>query len=175
MTQQHPKPWTDNETYLAWDASCEGFLQLMDRLDAEIGASKNSVKLQNLRERDNVARLFAEHLQGESYWQKETDRVVVAIWGIEGVPKKKLKEDARMWMEQRGIAWNGSAPSLREQVKVALEQNEEIPHGYFGLYVERTVEIREPRHAYGPDGTPIRLPDGHASFSQFEQLSRRRR
>lgn len=122
-------------------------LAKIDQLDAKIAAAGNQKALRAALKRESAKtrRQFAEHLGELGYIEKPSWRSAMAIWLVRGVPSKKHKEQARAWMEQLGKDWDGSAPSLRHEVKKALEQNKSVPEHKFGLHVERTVDIKMPR------------------------------
>ena len=40
-------------------------------------------------------------------------------------------------------SWDGSAPTLRHELRQALEQDQPVPEGKFGFHVERTVSKSE--------------------------------
>ena len=115
------------------------------RIEAAIAANKDKSERRGLeRELAAIRRDFAEHLGNQTHVDRSSERTIVPIWLVRGVPSKNRKEGAREWMKQRGFAWDGSAPALRHEVRTALEQGQPIPEGKFGLYVERTVDIRNP-------------------------------
>jgi hypothetical protein len=115
------------------------------RLEAAIAASKDKSARHGLeREHAAIRRDFAEHLGNQTHVDRPSARTIVPIWLVRGVPSKTRKEEARGWMKVRGFEWDGSAPALRHEVRTALAQGQPIPEGKFGLYVERTVDIRNP-------------------------------
>jgi hypothetical protein len=121
-------------------------LEKIDRVEAAIAASDDKAQRRRFeRENASVRRQFAEHLGDETYVEQSGSRAVVPIWLVKGVPSKNRKEQAREWMKQGGLDWDGSAPTLRHEVRKALENQQPIPEGKFGLHVERTVDIRLPR------------------------------
>lgn len=124
---------------------CESFLMQIERLGAEIEAAASDKKRARMlqRESDGLRRQFATHLgdgRVSRYFQNNK-RDVVAHWQVDGVPSKKGRPEARIWMAARGFEWSGAAPSLRSEVLKALNNNEQIPDGSFGLHVEWTVRI----------------------------------
>lgn len=72
---------------------------------------------------------------------RKSGTTVRPLWRVGGVPRKKEKAAASEWMRARGLCWDGSAPHLQREIQVALDRNESVPHGHFGLHVEWTVEI----------------------------------
>ncbi|HUL86596.1 MAG TPA: hypothetical protein VLU23_00245 [Pseudolabrys sp.] len=115
------------------------------RLETAIAASKDKSERRGLeRELAAIRRDFAEHLGNQTHVDRPSERTIVPIWLVRGVPSKNRKGEARDWMKQRGFSWDGSAPALRHEVRTALEQGQPVPEGKFGLYVERTVDIRKP-------------------------------
>jgi hypothetical protein len=118
----------------------------IDRLEVALAASDDKNQRRSLeRENSALRRRFAEHLGDETYIEQSTSRAVVPIWLVAGVPAKSHRDEARQWMNQRGLNWAGPAPPLRHEVRKALEKHQPIPDGKFGLHVERTVDIRLPR------------------------------
>src|SRR5689334_10527307 len=111
-------------------------LQKIDQLETEIAAATDKGLRRRLeRENASVRRQFAEHLGDQTYVEQSTSRAVVPIWSVEKSPAKDHREEARRWMKQRGLEWDGSAPPLRREVRKALEKDEQVPEGKFGLYV----------------------------------------
>jgi hypothetical protein len=129
------------------------------QLEAAIAAAKDKRERRRLEhEQAAMRRDFAKHLGNQTHVDRSSERTVVPIWLVRGVPSKNRKEEARGWMQQRGVAWDGSTPALRYEVRTALEQGQAIPEGKFGLYVERTVDIRNPQaFIVNLEGEPHRL------------------
>jgi len=121
-------------------------LERIDQLDAEIAAAGDEKTLKAKLERDQrkIRQEFAEILGENTYADPSSSRFVKPIWRVTGVPSKKSKEEATVWMAQRSLDWDGSAPRLRYEVRKALKQTEPVPDGKFGLHVERTVDIELP-------------------------------
>lgn len=108
-----------------------------------------------------IKRSFAAHfidgcISLEFVW-RDRSVDVWPYWLVSGQPKKSKREQARIWMEERGYAWDGSVQGLREAIRKALDDGAGIPDGFFGIHVERTVQIRirneiashlEPEHTY---------------------------
>jgi hypothetical protein len=115
-------------------------------LEAAIAVAKDKSERRRLeREEAAIRRDFAEHLGNQTHVDRSSERTIVPIWLVRGVPSKTRKIEAREWMKQRGFAWDGSTPALRHEVRTALAQGQPIPEDKFGLYVERTVDIRNPQ------------------------------
>lgn len=116
------------------------------QLEAAIAATKDKNERRRLEhEQAAIRRDFATHLGNQTHVDQASARTIVPIWLVRGVPSKNRKEEAREWMKQRGFEWDGSAPALRHEVRTALAQGQPIPESNFGLYVERTVDIRNPQ------------------------------
>ena len=122
----------------------------LDRLQIEIdatGDNKQRRRLEHDKARSS-AREFAKHLlvsetgPGIRRHYSQALREVIAYRRIDGVPSRARKAEAEAWMSARSIAWDGSAPRLRDQVRKALEEGAEVPEHHFGLLVEWTVRIR---------------------------------
>jgi hypothetical protein len=131
-------------------------LEQIDRLDSDIEAAAGDKKLYRRLERDKarLCREFAIHLRddtvgfgGVSSYEAH-GREVVPYWRVDGVPSKKRKGEARIWMAAHGIDWDGSALPLRHEARKALERGEHIPNDRFGLHVEWTVRIEPPNDHY---------------------------
>ena len=58
-------------------------------------------------------------------------------------------------MAARGQIWKGNSKRLRAVVLKALQNGDEIPPGYFGLRVERTIRIADEF----ADGFRVELPN----------------
>ncbi|QHO73642.1 hypothetical protein ACH79_14290 [Bradyrhizobium sp. CCBAU 051011] len=58
-------------------------------------------------------------------------------------------------MAARGQIWTGNSKRLRAVVLKALQNGDEIPTGYFGLRVERTIRIADEF----ADGLRVELPN----------------
>ena len=149
MTQQDDRQSEKSDRiYREREERSRNFLEKMDRLAAEIAAASPQKKLRGKleRERATTGTEFAKHLdnQGMGYLDSRS-RSVVAVWRVTKVPSKKRRAEAKAWMAQRGLEWDGSAPRLRYEVRKALERGEPIPEGRFGLHVERTVAIELPQ------------------------------
>lgn len=148
MTQQDEQAQIERfgRLYLERQQQSHRLLEKIDQLEAAIAASNHKTQRRTLeRENATVRRKFAEHLGDQAYVEPSSSRTVMPIWRVTRVPSKKHKAAAREWMKQRGLDWDGSAPPLRHEVRTALEQGQPIPEGKFGLYVERTVDIKMPR------------------------------
>lgn len=105
--------------------------------------------------RSFAAQFLPNYVSIEFVWR---DRCVDVwpCWLVLGQPKKSEREKARIWMGQRGSDWNGSVQRLREEIRKALDQRGDIPPGFFGVHVERSVQIRvrEEQQAHlGPEHT----------------------
>jgi hypothetical protein len=148
MTQQDEQAQLQKlgRLYLERQQQSLRLLEKIDQLEAAIAAT-NEIALRSRFDRENatVRRKFAEHLGDQAYVEPSSSRTVMPIWRVTRVPSKKHKAAAREWMKQRCLDWDGSAPALRHAVRKALEQNQPVPEGKFGLRVERTVDIRMPR------------------------------
>jgi hypothetical protein len=148
MTQQDEQAQLQKlgRLYLERQRQSLRLLEKIDQLEAAIAAT-NEIALRSRFDRENatVRRKFAEHLGDQAYVEPSSSRTVMPIWRVTRVPSKKHKAAAREWMKQRCLDWDGSAPALRHEVRKALEQNQPVPEGKFGLHVERTVDIRMPR------------------------------
>ena len=119
------------------------------RLEAAIAASKDKSERRDLeREHAAIRRDFAEHLGSQIHVDRPSARTIVPIWLVRGVPSKNRREEARGWMKERALEWDGSAPPLRHELRKALEQGHPVPEGKFGLHVERTVDIRNPESGH---------------------------
>jgi hypothetical protein len=128
------------------ERASQSYLAVLDQLEDDfIWAEDDRQRRKLQRENAAVRRAFAQHLGEETYIDKLRSRAVIPIWFVGKVPSRKHKEAAREWMRQRGLDWDGSAPRLRNEVRRALQENQPIPEGKFGLHVERTVDIRNPR------------------------------
>jgi len=126
----------------------QSILNAIDQLEEDFLFTQDARQRRRLeREIAAARRAFAQHLGDETYIEKSRSRAVVPIWFVGKIPSKKYKEAAREWMRQRGLDWDGSAPRLRHEVRKALQENQPIPEGKFGLHVERTVEIGNPRES----------------------------
>jgi hypothetical protein len=60
-------------------------------------------------------------------------------WSVHGVPSKQGRILAEEWMRERGLQWNGDAPSLRREVIAALRRGATVPH--FGLSIRLTTVV----------------------------------
>jgi hypothetical protein len=67
--------------------------------------------------------------------------IVTPVWRVEGVPRKRDREDARRWLSDRNIEWDGSAPQLRYAVRSALQRGEHIPSNGFGLFISLSARV----------------------------------
>lgn len=115
-------------------------------LQAELAAAgSNKSSLRRLKHEDMRIRTeFAKHLlidEGVAIRYSNKGTTVTPYRLIEGVPKRTAKSEATAWMKARGIAWDGSAPSLRHEVRQALMKGDNMPQGAFGLRVNWTVRI----------------------------------
>jgi hypothetical protein len=54
-------------------------------------------------------------------------------WYVNGVPSKAGRPLAETWMRERGLQWDGNAPSLRREVVAALKRGDSVPN--FGLSI----------------------------------------
>lgn len=125
------------------------FLQKIDQIEAEIKSTVDDrVRLNQLRdERARLCRQFAKHLSygqiGGSYSPFfDRGRHVEPYWLVEGVPSKKHLEEAKSWVKERNIDWDGSARSFRHAFKQGINFGDELlPDHHFGLHVEYTVRI----------------------------------
>jgi hypothetical protein len=133
--------------------------RLLDRLEsikAALEAARNDKRLMRVlhREDHELRREFAKHLAIEvtrhCAWNGEhktagsyerDGKVVRTVLAVDGQPTKTGKVAAIAWMASRNATWVGTAPELRREVKKALKGCESVPDGFFGLYVDRTVEI----------------------------------
>ena len=148
MTQEDEQAQIERfgRLYLERQQQSHRLLEKIDQLEAAIAASNHKAQRRTLeRENATIRRQFAEHLRDQTYVEQSSSRAVVPIWLVKRVPSKNHKEEAREWMKQRGLDWDGSAPPLRHEVRIALERNQPVPDRKFGLHVERTVDIKMPR------------------------------
>lgn len=107
------------------------------------------------RTEQDLRRRLATHLHG--YTVEDIDEAnpfgngtfIEPYWRVEGVFDRKQHDKALAWMKDRGIEWNGASKSLRFAVRRALKRKEQFPDGHFGLFVERSVRIKEPGHVIG--------------------------
>jgi hypothetical protein len=148
---QHDEPAKSDEAARLYTERRERSRRLLakiDELDAAIAAARNqkALRARLKRESDETRRELAAHLDERGYFEVFSSRNVVPIWLVAGIPSKKHREEARTWMARRGLYWNGSAPSLRHEVRKGLdERNNPVPEHRFGLHVERTIDIQTPR------------------------------
>jgi len=145
MTQQAEQSF--DERWKQRDERSRVFLETIDQLDDAIAATEDKKLRADLqRQRAKVGQEFAQHLdEGRLGYAGSRSRSVMPVWRVSRVPAKKHRAQAQAWMAQRDIDWDGSARSLCHEVRKALERDEPIPNGNFGLYVERTVSITLPR------------------------------
>jgi hypothetical protein len=125
--------------------------QLLNEID---GTKGNDALLKTLRnEETKVRRDLAYHISPDRFGFRPAHLpnggAIVPSYKITGAPSKKWKVEAEEWMATRGIRWDSFAPTLRDEVRKALNNKQPIPSHHFGLYVEYTVVIRQPEQSLG--------------------------
>jgi hypothetical protein len=109
-----------------------------------------------MQTRSIVCQEFARHLDvgrrkrlSEPFFSKG-DKMAYTTLKVVGTPSKQGRPQAHDWLASRGIVWEGDARTLRKELRKALDEGD-APENYFGLRIERTVEI------CGPERAPRRL------------------
>ncbi len=137
-----------------FNQKCQLYVGLIEREQKFITAAGTDTKKVNEHQKSmsKYKGLLAQHLGDRSvnYISASGKMLVTPCWVISGQPPKRFKAQAREWMAARNLRWNPH--DLTEALRDAIEDGEVVPEGYFGLRVERTVQIE-------PWGTRSAAPD----------------
>jgi hypothetical protein len=129
----------DNE----FNKICQFYVGLIEHEKQLIAAAGTDTKKVNEHQKSisEYKGLLAQHLGDRSvtYISASGEMLVTPCWDISGQPPKRFKAQAREWMAARNLRWNPR--DLIEALRDAIEDGEVVPEGYFGLRVERTVQI----------------------------------
>jgi len=127
------------------------YLRAIELLEARMAVGRldkrrlNDFRRSIVKLKQAFAALFVGDITSMEFIYPYREVEVWPYWLVANQPKKESKPRAREWMATRGQCWDGSAQKLRDAVRQALHRNEQVPEGYFGLQVERTVQIRMKR------------------------------
>jgi hypothetical protein len=134
---------SDQDAENEFNEKCQlyvGLIELEKQFKAAAGTDTKKVN-EHQKSMSKYKGLLAQHLGDRSidYISESARLRVTPCWGIFGQPPKRFKAQAREWMAARNLRWNPR--DLIEAMRDALEDGEDVPEGYFGLRVERTVQI----------------------------------
>jgi hypothetical protein len=125
-------------------------LGVIDELDRQIKASaaeKASKRRSLLQARSAAAQEFAKHLDAnpsqsrQLFFATDDGRYVWIVLELRGSPSRAGRKQAEEWMASRGQFWKGDTTRLRETMRLAIRNGEELPAGNFGFWIERTIKI----------------------------------
>lgn len=131
---------------------CSFYLLMIERIEARKSAIPGNMKWINEQQNDIAMfkRLLGEHLGNRSvaFTSGSVTRRVSPCWIVSGQPPKHLKSAAREWLAAQGIA-EANTSDLRLAIEEALEDGEDVPPGFFGLRVERSVDFTDSHDGFG--------------------------
>jgi len=120
-------------------------LAIIDELDRLIAAetTNKATRRKLLRARSGAAQQLAEHLDPSRfpYFTADDGRNVWVVLEITGTPSRAGRLQAEEWAASRSQPWKGDIKKLRALMRQALQSDEKLPLGHFGLRVGRTIRI----------------------------------